>query len=71
MGCGMPGTSAWWPLKKSTLVQEASLSYAGKQSTYEGQFLLPEAGTYEVQVVAMDPQRGDFGVVQRLLTVVR
>lgn len=48
-------------MRENEVVRSAPLHYAGESSTYQGRLAVPEAGQYEVQVMAMDAGRANFG----------
>ena len=50
-------------------VVEVPLSFAGETSMYKGSILAPEPGSYEVQVLALDPARANNGMARRRVTV--
>jgi hypothetical protein len=49
---------------------EAPLVFAGETSMYEGRLDPPEPGDYELQVLAMDPERANNGMARRGVAVV-
>lgn len=51
------------------VIERSELGYAGTTSTFEGRIPVPRSDDLELQVVAMDPDRGNFGIVQRPLTI--
>jgi len=52
-------------------VVEAPLRYAGETSTFEGRLVAPEAGPAELVVLALDPERANFGQARQSLNVGR
>lgn len=48
-------------MHEDQVVRSVPLRYAGEPSTYEGTLTVPEEGQYEVQVMAMDAGRVNFG----------
>lgn len=46
------------------VVREAEMSYAGETNVFAGTITPPSAGTYELEVVAADEERGNFGRVR-------
>ena len=51
------------------VVAESSLTFAGTTSEYEGSIRGPRAGDYQLQVIASDAAKGNFGIVQQELRV--
>lgn len=45
------------------------LTYSGEQSIYEGTITVPEEGQFELQVLAMDAQKVNFGIDRRQVVV--
>jgi len=56
-------------LQDAKTVVEAPLTYAGTESTYSTQLVPPAAGTYQLEVLALDAANANFGHVVRLITV--
>ena len=56
-------------VQDDNIISEAPLSYAGKQSTFAGQLSLPKAGSFELQVLAMEPANANFGIIRRNVTI--
>jgi len=56
-------------LHEGQVVGEASLTYAGEQSTYAGRLALQAAGTLVLEVLAMDAANANFGHVRQQVTV--
>jgi hypothetical protein len=56
-------------VKDGRIVTEAPLSFAGETSTYEGRLAPPEPGDYELQVLALDPERANNGMARRRVAV--
>lgn len=53
-----------------TVAAQMPLDYAGTTSTYEGSISVPDVqGNYEVQVLAMDAEKTNFGRVRRRVKV--
>jgi len=52
------------------VVAEAPMAFAGETSMYAGQLAAPEPGEYEVQVLALDPERANNGMARRRVVVV-
>jgi hypothetical protein len=50
-------------------IAETPLRYAGETSTFEGRLVAPEAGPTELVVLALDPERANFGQVKQSLNV--
>jgi hypothetical protein len=51
------------------IVREATLRYAGEQSTYVGDLRTPDAGRYVLELVSSRAERATFGVVRREVRV--
>ncbi len=51
------------------MVAETELEYAGESSTYRGTLPLESAGSYELEVLAMDPANANFGIVAKRISV--
>jgi hypothetical protein len=58
-------------IREGNVVQTALLDYAGEESHYSGSLTPPEAGTYELRVLAMDSGNVNFGRATRDVTVAR
>jgi len=56
-------------VRDGKVVKEAPLRYAGQVSTYEGQLIPDQAGTFDLEVLAMDARRANFGMTKIPLTV--
>lgn len=56
-------------LQNDREIARAPLAYAGETSTYAGALTLPVAGSYTLQVLAMDPGRANFGRVEQAVEV--
>ncbi|RMG44161.1 MAG: hypothetical protein D6723_19675 [Acidobacteria bacterium] len=56
-------------VRDGKVVKEVPLRYAGRMSTYEGRLTPTQAGTFDLEVLAMDPSRANFGMATRPLTV--
>jgi hypothetical protein len=56
-------------VRDGKVIAKAPLSYAGKKSTFAGQLSLPKAGSFELEVLAMEPTNANFGMVRRTVTV--
>jgi hypothetical protein len=56
-------------VKDSRVVTETTLDFAGEASTYSGRLQPPEAGDYELQVLALDPERANNGIARRGVAV--
>lgn len=54
-------------VRDGRVVQESEMTYAGETSVFEGSLTPPAAGTYELEVVAADGERANFGLVRREL----
>ena len=50
-------------------VARSALEFAGTTSTYETSLRAPEPGTYTLQILAMDAERGNFGIAERTVTI--
>lgn len=51
------------------VVAESSLRYAGTTSEYEGSLRAPRAGDFELQVIASDAAKGNFGMAAQEMVV--
>lgn len=49
--------------RDGTIVEKAPLSFAG-ESVYEGRIPIPEGDGLSIQVLAMDPRKANFGIVE-------
>ncbi len=78
MTCGCPTEpGGLWDSRAMTIVArlmagdevvaETPLAYAGETSVYEGRLRVPEGDGYEIEVLAMDPDRANFGRVRQAL----
>lgn len=50
-------------------VSVSPLSYAGQTSAFAGELSAPGPGRYEIEVVASDPERANFGLARAELTI--
>ncbi|MDX1672520.1 MAG: hypothetical protein R3211_09270 [Balneolaceae bacterium] len=60
---------AAWVKKGGKTVAEVPMSFAGKESTYEGSFTPEENGSYEITVYAYHAKTGNTGVDRTTVTV--
>jgi hypothetical protein len=56
-------------LRDGRVLVQAPLSYAGATSTFAGSVVPPEAGTYELQILAVDEVEPNAGIVSVRLVV--
>jgi hypothetical protein len=56
-------------VRNGTVVFEGPLSFAGTTSTYTGAVALFDPGEYQLQVLAMDPKTGNFGMAAQDIVV--
>jgi len=56
-------------VRDGEVVAEGALRFAGKTSQYETTLTAPDAGTYELQVIAVDPTRANNGMATRIVTI--
>lgn len=77
-GCGTEPDGMWNAnryqiegrlLENGEAVARSALEFAGTMSTYESSLRAPEPGTYTLQVLAMDAERGNFGIAERTVTI--
>lgn len=80
MTCGCPTEpDGLWDADRYTLtarltrdgevLSEEPLHFSGEQSVYEGALPVPEAGRYDLQVLAADAERVNFGMDERVVVV--
>lgn len=80
MMCGCPTQpGGMWDSSKMTITAElvkdgkvaasAPLAYAGTVNTYSGQITPPDAGAYELEVVASQPAEANFGMASQTVAV--
>ena len=81
MSCGCPTEpGGLWDADKIRVVarvlrggkmeQEIPMTYAGVQNTFHGDVVVQSAGAVELQVLAMDPPSGNFGITRQALSFV-
>jgi len=58
-------------IREGVVVAETPLEYAGSTSTFSGRLTGHEPGAFELQVIAQDPDRANFGWVARPITVLK
>ncbi len=58
-------------LSNGDLVEEMSLEFAGTTSTFQGRIRVARTGRFEIQVIAMDAAKGNFGIVSQFLEVIK
>lgn len=51
------------------VVRSSSMEYAGEPSSYKGALTVPKSGTFELQVVAIDAGRVNFGIDRQEIVV--
>jgi len=51
-------------VRGDSVVAESELTFAGETSEYAGSVAAPEPGSYELQVLALDPARANTGMVR-------
>lgn len=56
-------------LADDAVIAETPLAFSGTTSVYEGTLTLARTGSFQLEVLAMDPRKGNFGVVSRTLSV--
>lgn len=56
-------------VQEGRVVREAEMSFAGETSVFEGTITPPDAGSYELVVLASDAERANFGRVRTELSV--
>lgn len=56
-------------VRGDAVVAEERLSWAGEPNTFAGEIQAPSPGAYELQVVAVDPERANAGMDRRTLEV--
>lgn len=52
-------------VRDGTVLETAALAYSGEESIYEGRIDVPEEEGLALQILAMDPARANFGMVER------
>jgi hypothetical protein len=52
-------------VRDDTILETATLTYAGETSVYEGRIKVPAEDGLRLQILAMDPSKGNFGMVER------
>lgn len=57
-------------VREGTEVLETDLAYAGVRNTFASTLTVDEPGPVQIQVLALDPDRANFGIVKRDATVV-
>jgi hypothetical protein len=77
-GCGIQPGGLWDAdrirvvarlVREGAVVAESPMHFAGETSSFEGSLDLPDAGTYELQVLALDPERANTGMASVAITV--
>ena len=58
-------------VRNDEVIEEVPLGYAGEPSTYEGSLPLAAAGSFTLEVLALEPATANFGRVRQELTVGR
>jgi hypothetical protein len=56
-------------LSEGEVISETPLTYLGERSKFGGAVVAPEAGVYELEVLAIDTQRANFGRLVHRVTV--
>jgi hypothetical protein len=56
-------------IRGSEVVVERELDFAGETSIYQGTIVAPGPGSYNLQVLAIDPERANTGIAVRRVTV--
>ena len=56
-------------LENGRVLRETPLRFSGTTSVYSGSLTPERSGSFELEVLAMDPAKGNFGVVRRTLVV--
>ena len=80
MACGCPTEpDGLWDARKIRVVArvlrqgkietEVPMSYAGVQNTFHADVPVPEPGSVELQVIAMDPDNANFGMTKQVVAV--
>ena len=80
MACGCPTEpDGLWDARKIRVVArvlrqgkietEVPMSYAGVQNTFRADVPVPEPGSVELQVIAMDPDNANFGMTKQVVAV--
>lgn len=57
-------------VRNGRVVAEAPLAFAGETSWYAGRLATSEPGEYELQVLALDPERANNGIARRRVMIV-
>lgn len=81
MACGCPTEpGGLWDASKIRVVarllrdgkveSETPMSYAGVQNTFHADVPVPAAGALELQVLALDPESANFGMMRQALAIV-
>lgn len=52
-------------VRDGTVLESAALAFSGETSIYEGRISVPAEEGLTLQVLAMDPSKGNFGMVER------
>ena len=52
-------------VRDDTVLETATLTYAGETSIYEGRITVPAEEGLRLQILAMDPSQGNFGMFER------
>ena len=58
-------------LHAGQVVTEAPLAFSGTTSVYTGHLEAPSSGTYTLQVLAMEPGQGNFGLAEQAIAITR
>ena len=56
-------------LSGSEIVAETALGYGGERSKFEGALTAPSPGEYRLEILAIDPERANFGRAEQRLYV--
>ena len=51
------------------IVAETALGYGGERSKFEGALMAPSPGEYRIEILAIDPERANFGRAEQRLYV--
>ena len=52
-------------VRGDTVLATTSLAYAGETSIYEGRITVPAEDGLSLQILAMDPSKGNFGMLEK------
>jgi hypothetical protein len=56
-------------VRGNEVVVEGELDFTGETSIYDGTIVAPGPGSYDLQVLAIDPERANTGIAVRRVTV--